>query len=238
MTATTPIHLHISPDEIPKDLFDIVVGYEKIKKIIIKSIISKKPVHILLWGPPASAKSTFVMDIERLPNSRFITGSGSSKAGILDFLSSNPCQFIIIDELDKMSKEDYGGLLSIMEHQRVAQMKVGKTRDIDANIRVYATANRIDTLPSELRSRFQAFYLPPYDEDTFIKTAISVLTKREDTDKELAEYIAKEVWQKMGNHDIRDAVRIARLCSTKEEVDEFIQTAIQFSNKRLHIVHR
>jgi hypothetical protein len=43
--------------------FDSIVGYSDIKKIMLKCISSsdREPVHVILNGPPASAKSMFLM---------------------------------------------------------------------------------------------------------------------------------------------------------------------------------
>jgi Holliday junction DNA helicase RuvB len=38
-------------------LFDSVIGYDDVKRLFSMSIESDKPVHILLVGPPASAKT-------------------------------------------------------------------------------------------------------------------------------------------------------------------------------------
>jgi len=39
--------------------FSNVVGYSDIKKLLLKSVISKEPVNILLTGPPALQKRSF-----------------------------------------------------------------------------------------------------------------------------------------------------------------------------------
>ena len=42
----------------PEPLFDSIVGYDDVKKLFQMSLSSDKPVHILLVGPPASAKTS------------------------------------------------------------------------------------------------------------------------------------------------------------------------------------
>ena len=44
------------------DLFDNIIGYEDIKKLFFLSFESQKPIHVLLVGPPASAKTLFMLD--------------------------------------------------------------------------------------------------------------------------------------------------------------------------------
>ena len=41
--------------------FQNIIGYDDIKKIFKMSLNSDKPVHILLVGPPASAKTLFML---------------------------------------------------------------------------------------------------------------------------------------------------------------------------------
>ena len=52
-------------------LFESIIGYEDIKKIFKMSLISDKPVHILLVGPPASAKTLFMLEFLKLERSYF-----------------------------------------------------------------------------------------------------------------------------------------------------------------------
>jgi predicted ATPase with chaperone activity len=43
--------------------FSNIVGYSDVKKLLLKSIVSKEPVNILLTGPPASSKTVFLLEI-------------------------------------------------------------------------------------------------------------------------------------------------------------------------------
>jgi len=43
--------------------FSDIVGYPDIKKLFMKSIVSKEPIHILLTGPPASSKTIFLLEM-------------------------------------------------------------------------------------------------------------------------------------------------------------------------------
>ena len=46
-----------------RQLFDNIVGYDDIKTLFNLSFSSEKPVHILLVGPPASAKTLFYVRV-------------------------------------------------------------------------------------------------------------------------------------------------------------------------------
>ncbi|GAH66105.1 unnamed protein product, partial [marine sediment metagenome] len=67
--------------DIPNDLFDFILGHDKLKDLLWRSLNAERPVHILMVGPPASAKSMFLGELARLPFSRFTLGGGTSKAG-------------------------------------------------------------------------------------------------------------------------------------------------------------
>ena len=41
-------------------LFDDVIGYEDVKDVFERAVKAERPVHLLLCGPPASAKSLFM----------------------------------------------------------------------------------------------------------------------------------------------------------------------------------
>ena len=42
------------------DFFEYIIGYNDVKKFLRMSIKTEEPVHILLIGPPASAKTMFI----------------------------------------------------------------------------------------------------------------------------------------------------------------------------------
>ena len=49
----------LPPEE--EKFFSDIVGYPDIKKLFMKSVVSKEPIHILLTGPPASSKTVFLL---------------------------------------------------------------------------------------------------------------------------------------------------------------------------------
>jgi Holliday junction DNA helicase RuvB len=70
----------------PEPLFESIVGYTDIKKLFQMSLSSDKPVHILLVGPPASAKTLFMLECLRLERYFFSLGIHSIKSGLIYFL--------------------------------------------------------------------------------------------------------------------------------------------------------
>ncbi|MDP3063822.1 MAG: hypothetical protein Q8O40_11535 [Chloroflexota bacterium] len=120
--------------ELPEDLFDVVVGHEKLKQLFVLSLRAPQPVHILLVGPPATAKSIFLMELERLPRSRYAVGGSSSRAGIVDFIIEQKPRYLMIDELEKMDARDYSALLSLMGEGVVSRLKKGMTEELGEDL--------------------------------------------------------------------------------------------------------
>ena len=83
---------------------------------------------MLLTGPPASAKNMMMKIIEGHGGKQrvyFADGGATMEAGLFNFISNNPSkEIIIIDEIDKMKKEDRQGLLTLTE--RGESIKVPK----------------------------------------------------------------------------------------------------------------
>jgi holliday junction DNA helicase RuvB len=79
----------VADDEYEKgesdNFFDYIIGYNDVKKFLKMSINTEEPVHILLIGPPASAKTMFIKSMMmKLDNSYFTDGGNSTKTGMLE----------------------------------------------------------------------------------------------------------------------------------------------------------
>jgi Holliday junction DNA helicase RuvB len=72
-----------------------------VKELLIACLLAEKPVHVLLAGPPALAKSLFLWDIERAAGERavWLVGSATSKAGLWDVISERQPQVLLIDDV-------------------------------------------------------------------------------------------------------------------------------------------
>lgn len=215
--------------KIPNDLFDVIVSYDDIKNIFLKSIKADNPVSILLVGPPATAKSLFLMEIERLQGSVMTTGSSSTKAGIKDVLLERKPRFLLIDEIEKITdSRDLSVLLTLMESHRLLITMHNQQVDMPLKCWVFAAANSTTRMPQELLSRFLIFNLKPYSDDDFLKVAKNVLVKREGKNSEISEYIANQVLNRLHSKDIRDCIKVARLSEDKETVDFIIKTMLKY----------
>lgn len=211
---------------IPVDLFTHIIGHEDVKEIMWRSIKSEKPVHVLLAGTPASAKSLILEDLIRLPKSRFVLGSGLSKAGLYDIIFEEQPRYLVIDEIDKIEDSDnLTCLLSLMERGVVVEAKHKKHRSIQLLTTVYAGANKTDKIPPELLSRFLILRFRPYTHEEYVEVVTYVLTVRENVPQHISVYIAHKTLYELSTRDPRDAIKVARLMreNTKEEVDRIVE---------------
>jgi holliday junction DNA helicase RuvB len=132
------------------------------------SINAEEPVHILLIGPPASAKTMFIRSMMmKLDNSYFTDGGNTTKAGMLDYVFENKPKYLLIDEIDKMSTKDQTFLLNLMETGIVSETKHAKTRTEVLKTWVIASSNNINNIISPLKSRFFIIELEPYNYEQF-----------------------------------------------------------------------
>ena len=151
------------------NLFESIIGYDDIKKIFKMSLSSDRAVHILLVGPPASAKTLFMLEFLKLERSYFTLGSHSTKAGMIDYLFDFRPRYLLVDEIEHMPYKDQTSLLSIMETGIITETKSQKTRSTQLKTWIFATCNNKEKLLSPLLSRFIIFHLKPYNLSKFIE---------------------------------------------------------------------
>jgi len=207
--------------DIPPDLFDFILGHDQVKDLIWKSINAERPVHILLVGPPATAKSMFLGELARLPFSRFALGGSTRKGGLEDYLLEFRPRYLIIDEIDKMDMRDMSVLLSLMESGVVARLKKRMREMERMTTWIFGGANRDNAMWPELKSRFFAVHLKEYSEADFLMVAKTILCTWEKVEPSLANYIAKAAASH--TRDVREAVHLGRLCKTCEDVEKLVR---------------
>jgi Holliday junction DNA helicase RuvB len=196
---------------LPAGLFEDIIGHDEVKELLLACLLAERPVHVLLAGPPALAKTLFLWDIERATGERaiWLVGSATSKAGLWDIVAERQPQIILIDELDKMNAADTAALLSMMEGGRLVRVKKGRELDLNNPLRVIAASNRLHMLSPELKSRFAIRKLAAYSRSDYLTVVRGVLVSRESLEEELAGEIARRLDGL--SQDVRDAVRVARL---------------------------
>lgn len=218
-----PVPAEAEEVEMPNDLFSVIVGYDDVKELIKRALHQDKPVGFLLVGPVATAKSLFLEELNRVPGSSYHLGSSSTKAGLTQFLLDVRPRLLLIDELDKMRREDLAALLSLMESGKVVETKFGRRREEYMKIWVFASCNSLKGIPPENVSRFKpcVFHFREYTKEEFIQVVEKFLVERESVDPNLAKYIAEKV--SAFTRDVRAARGLGRLCKTVQDVDQYAE---------------
>jgi len=178
-----------------------IYGYEKVKEAIIFQLLSgvrkvkedgtviRGDIHILLVGDPGAAKSSLLQFVSKAaPKARFVSGKGSSGAGLTASVIKD--EFIrgwaleagalvlangglaAIDELDKMTPEDRSAIHEALEQQTISIAKANIQATLRCQTSVLAAANpkfgRFDPyasmasqidLPAPLINRFDLIFL-------------------------------------------------------------------------------
>ena len=219
--------------EVPEAFLDMIIGFDDMKDQIARSLKAPKPVHFLFIGPPASAKTILLLELARLPGSYYVLGGSATKAGLYELLFSLRPAILLIDEIEKVDNiKTLSVLLSLMATGIVSETKLGKTRSTIMNTRVFACANRRSGLSDELVSRFAPFILRPYTPTEYQQIVRKVLVQREDKTEEIAGYIADKSMAELDTRDVRDAIRIARLTTTREDIDQTVAVMKKYKDAK------
>jgi Holliday junction DNA helicase RuvB len=217
--------------------FSNVVGYPEIKKLLLKSVVAKEPVNILLTGPPSSSKTVFLLEmLEGLDDTFFIDAVAASGPGIMEQLFNNSTKYLLIDEMDKMKKNDQAALLNVMETGILSETKLkSKTRQKRMKLWIFATSNDVERISGALRSRFMELHLEEYRYEEFIEIVRRLLKKRYHLGVSLSEKIGYAVWNQMKSKDVRDAIKIAKLTKSSTDVDWLVEVQMKYGKKRTHL---
>jgi holliday junction DNA helicase RuvB len=210
---------------IPANLFAEIEGHDDVKRLLRAALGSKKPVHVLLVGPPGSGKSQFLQAIASLPRARYAVGGATSSSGLIGYLLEKPqTRILAIDELDKADPADLYALYSLMESGLVTRMQHGATEEQKRDVWVFAAANGTDKLPPALASRFVRLDLPTYTPEQVEQITQTVLVRREGVSPARAKAIAKATAAR--SRDPRDGVQVGRLAQETEPIEPLVSQVI------------
>lgn len=203
-------------------IFEDIIGYHDIKKIMRNMLSSEHPISILLDGSAGCGKSMFLKNVEQFnaENSVYVDGSKATKAGIFGRLfadTENKIKYLIIDEIDKLNVNDQESLLTLIEDGRVIQtQKNGTMSKQYSNLSVIAASNVKDDILEPLLTRFYKIKIKDYTESQFKEIGFKVLPKY-NLSHRVIEHIVESVW-KQEQPNIRTCKQLAKLCNNDIEM--------------------
>jgi holliday junction DNA helicase RuvB len=154
----------------------------------------------------------------KLKGSHFIDCSTASNSGIVDYVFENMPKYLLLDELDKLSRKDQTFLLNLIETGIVSETKYNKTRNLEIKTSVFATSNSVDRIIPPLQSRFFVVKLQGYAYEQFYEITVRLLTSDQyNVDEDIAHATAEVVWRTSRN--IRDSIKIAKMAKHAEDVN-------------------
>lgn len=209
----TVIHDFPSEEEIKKKgIFDDVVGYEEVKFIMRRAMSSDDIVNILLIGPPGSAKTVFLMCINKLDDSVYVSGKPTTGPGFMDKMFNETPRYMAIDEIDQMDIADQEILSEYTETGMLVETKGNnKQRSMRTNTKTFAAANNERDILDNINNRFVDLHFEPYSYEEFVKVCEHILPRNEGQTRAEARKIAKAVWDFDGFGNVRKAIQASRL---------------------------
>jgi replication-associated recombination protein RarA len=227
----------IFADDQENRFFSEIHLYDDLKQLLSRMLVSEESVHCVLVGPPASGKTMFLLSIQKnMKDVFFIDGTNSSGAGIVDKLFAYPLtKTILVDEIEKMTKKEQNMLLNLLETGTLVTTKVRKTQEMEfRGIKLFATSNDIERLSKPLRSRLVELHLPVYNFDEFREIIVRMTANRGRLTREIAYKIASAVWYEMGTKDVRDALQLAKLARSVDDVEQMARTIMKYKPEILN----
>ena len=256
-------------NSIANSLAPSIYGHDKIKEALVlqlaggcrkmrpDGVITRGDIHILLIGDPGSGKSQLLKRITKVaPKARFTGGKGATGAGLTasvvkdEFMGGWSLEagtlvlankgFAVIDEMDKMGKEDRSALHEALEQQTVSIAKANIQATLKCETTLLAAANpkfgRFDpydlianqiNLPPTLINRFDLIFpikdVPQREKDE--QTASFILDLHKSPEKAVAK-ISSELLRKYFSH-IR---RVGQPKMSDEAIEELKEYYISMRN--------
>ena len=97
------------------------------------------------------------------------------------------------------------------------------------HLSIYATSNDTSNILTPLLSRFVKLNLPEYSLETFTEICQKLLSRKYDKDHETIQAIVQYVWEH--TKDLREAIAIAKIVETSDEVNRIASTLRRYSNE-------
>jgi Holliday junction DNA helicase RuvB len=207
-------------------LFENIYGCHDVKRLFRLTLESNHNCSILLTGPPASAKTLFLQSLMKLKGSHFIDCSNATRSGVIDYVFEQRPKYLLLYELDKLSRKDQTFLLNLIETGMVSETKYNKTRKTEIKTSVTATSNNVERIIEPLQSRFFIVKLQAYTYEQFYEITTRLLISNQyNVEEEIVRAIAEAVWRTSRN--IRDSLKIATMAKSAEDVDWLATTFLR-----------
>jgi Holliday junction DNA helicase RuvB len=180
-----------------------------------------------------TAKTLFLEAVgDNVKDACFITNNATGP-GILNVLYEKPdLRFLCIDEIEKIPRDQLAVLLTLMESGKFIITKKTMMVNRDQKVTIFATCNKVKRLAPEIRSRFLKFHLKEYNFSEFNMITRNLAINRFNQSIEFAEKIADSVWNKMNSKDIRDCVKIMKLCKNIDQIDIIIEGLNEYGKNK------
>jgi len=213
-----------------QDMFSEIEGRYPEKSILNMALHASSPVHVLMVGPPAGGKTSFLKAIENKYKGQvlYFNFTRASGAGAQNDILRHrkTVKIILVDEIADADKTTRAMFLDLMENGRITfTLKNEKVDVTGLNVWVIATCNDISRIrrnQPQFLDRMQVISVKPYALDEYYKVARFRLTK-EGVTAEIADYIAQSMYHMQNSQDLRECVRVARMAKTEHDVDEYIR---------------
>jgi holliday junction DNA helicase RuvB len=213
-------------------IFDNIYGHDNLKVLFLNALDNKNQIHILLSGAAGTAKSLFLEAIDDNVKHTHYIDNNSTGAGIIKYLYEHPnCRFLMIDEVEKLKKDEMAVLLNLMETGRLVITKANLQCNRKQVVSVFATCNNKHKLAPEMLSRFLRLHLKPYTYPEFHMITKNLATKKYKRTMEFADRVANTVWKDMGSRDIRDAMKLMKLCKNIDQIELIARTLKDYSEE-------
>jgi len=201
-----------------KPLFHSIIGYEEQKEILKRVLESEKPIHVLLLGSPATAKTLVLLELTKIPNSIYLTPY-ITYSGLFSYLDLEP-KLILIDQLDNLKYPDvYRLLIDICEYGIATKTSYNEKIVKTIKTKIIASSNSVRRIPQALLSRFLILQFKKYSEEEFVNISKQLLK-----DYPLSEDVKDYIIEKCKNSlDVRNVLKLANICKSREDVDKFMK---------------